>query len=352
MWARSTTIPYKGFPKGRFFTFNNEDILALRNNVPEIDLLAPRIQQGGVQTVYGLNVGAYQVNGDYPDFNMIDPVELLSGRYINEIDIAQARKVAVVGVRVIDDLFDTNEDPIGKYIRVRGTYFQVIGVFASKHTGGWGESQEMSITLPFTAMQRAFNIGNRVFVFAMTSKPKVSVSETLNSAKTLMLSRHSCSPDDTEAIGTNNVEQEFLKIRRLFTGIAVLVWVVGIGTLLAGVIGISNIMLVVVKERTKEIGIQRAIGARPMTIVSSIMTEAILLTAIAGYFGLVCGVGVVELVNYAVPPSSDSMFANPQVHFGAAILSLTILIIAGALAGLIPSFRAVSVKPIEALRYE
>ena len=352
MWTQLTTVPYKGFPKGRWFTFTNEDIRALRDNVPEIDMLAPRIQRGGVPVVYGLNTGAYSVQGDYPDFNQIDPVEILQGRFINDIDINAARKVAVVGKKVIADLFRYDEDPIGKYIRIQGVYFQIVGVFASKHTGGWGESQEQAITLPFTSMQRVFNIGNRVYFFAMTSKPQVSVSQTLEKAKALMLARHSCSPDDKEAIGTNDVEEEFKKISRLFNGVAALVWLVGIGTLLAGIIGISNIMLVVVKERTKEIGIQRAIGARPRTIIGSIMLEAIVLTGIAGYFGLVCGVGVVELVDYAFPPSPNNMFANPEVHFGTAIKALGILIVSGALAGLIPAYRAVKVKPIDALRYE
>ena len=352
MWTQSTTITYKGFPKGRWLTFTNEDIKALRDNVPEIDMLAPRIQRGNVPVVYGLNSGEYQVQGDYPDFNHIDPVEILEGRYINTIDINTSRKVAMIGKKVADDLFRFDEDPIGKYIRIQGVYFQVIGVFASKRTGGWGERQEQAITMPFTTMQRVFNVGNRVYLFAMTSKPDVSVSQTLEKAQSLMLARHSCSPDDKEAIGSDNVEEQFRKIMLMFTGIATLVWLVGIGTLLAGIIGISNIMLVVVKERTKEIGIQRAIGARPRTIIGSIMLEAIILTAIAGYLGLVCGVGVVEAVSYAVPPSPDSMFANPEVHFGTAITALVILIVSGAMAGLIPAYRAVSVKPIDALRYE
>jgi len=352
MWTQITTIPYKGFPKGRWFTFTNEDIRALRDNVHEIDMLAPRIQRGGVPVVYGLNTGAYSVQGDYPDFNQIDPVEILKGRFINDIDINAARKVAVVGKKVIADLFRYDEEPIGKYIRIQGVYFQIVGVFASKHSGGWGESQEQCITLPFTSMQRVFNIGNRVYFFAMTSKPHVSVSQTLEKAKALMLARHSCSPEDKEAIGTNDVEEEFKKIGLLFSGIKALVWLVSISTLLAGIIGISNIMLQVVKERTKEIGIQRAIGAPPRTIIGSIMLEAIVLTAIAGYFGLVCGVGVVEFVNYAIPPSPDSMFANPEVPFGTAITALGILIVSGALAGLIPAYRAIKVKPIDALRYE
>jgi len=201
-------------------------------------------------------------------------------------------------------------------------------------------------------MQKVFNIGNRVYNFAITSKPNVSVSQTLEKAKALLLARHSCSPDDQEAIGTNDVEEEFRKISLLFSGITALMWLVGIGTLLAGIIGISNIMLVVVKERTKEIGIQRAIGAPPRTIIGSIMLEAIVLTAIAGYLGLVCGVGVEEFVNYAFPPTPDTMFANPEVHFATAITSLGILIVSGALAGLIPAYHAISVKPIDALRYE
>jgi len=352
MWTQATTIPYKGFPKGRRFTFTNDDIKALRDNVPEIDMLAPRIERGGVPVVYGLNTGSYNVRGDYPDFNHIDPVEMLSGRFINEIDIREARKVAVLGQRVVSDLFRFDEEPVGTYIRIQGVYFQIIGVFASKHSGGWGENQELSITLPFTSMQRVFNIGNRFHNFALTAQPQVSVSQTLEKAKALLLARHSCSPDDSEAIGSNDVEEQFMKISMLFRAITALMWLVGIGTLLAGIIGISNIMLVVVKERTKEIGIQRAIGARPFIIINSIMLEAIVLTAIAGYLGLVCGVGVVELVDYAFPPSPDTMFANPEVHFGTAVASLGILIFSGALAGLIPAYHAVSVKPIDALRYE
>ncbi len=352
MWTQTTTIPYKGFPKGRWFTFTNEDIKALRDNVPEIDMLAPRIQRGGSQVVYGLSTGSYQVDGDYPDYDKIDPVEIIKGRFINDIDIKASRKVAVVGKRVIADLFKPDEEPIGKYIRIQGVYFQIIGVFASKHTGRWGENQEQGITLPFTSMQKTYNIGNRVYYFALTSKPHVSVSQTLEKAKALMLARHSCSPDDKEAIGSNDVEEEFQKIGRLFNGIAALVWLVGIGTLLAGIIGISNIMLVVVKERTKEIGIQRAIGATPFTIISQIMLEAIVLTSIAGYFGLACGVGLVELADYMFPPSEDSMFAHPEIHFATAVSALCILIVSGALAGLIPAYRAIKVKPIDALRYE
>ena len=353
MWSQTTTIPYKGFPKGRWFTFTNEDIKALRDNVPEIDMLAPRIERNSSQVIYKLNTGSYSILGDYPDYNQIDPVELLKGRYVNEIDISSSRKVAVIGRRVADDLFDNDDDPIGKYVRIQGVYFQVIGVFASKHSGGWGEHQEQCITVPFTAMQKAYNIGNRVYYFALTSKSDISVSQTLEKAKAVLLARHSVSPDDKEAIGSNDVEEEFKKINGLFNGIAALVWLVGMGTLLAGIIGISNIMLVVVKERTKEIGIQRAIGATPYFIISQIMMEAVVLTSIAGYFGLVCGVGVVELVNGLLPPNDGtSMFSNPEVEFGVAINALIVLVVAGAVSGLLPAYRAISVKPIDALRYE
>ena len=352
MWTQATTVPYKGFPKGRRFTFTNDDFKLLRDNVSEIDILVPRVQQGGTQVVNGLNIGAYQVQGDYPDFDKIDPVDILKGRFVNDFDIVNYRKVAVVGIRVIEELFDGDVEPIGKYIRIQGVYFQIVGVFASRRSGRWGESQELCITIPFTTMQRVFNLGNRVHRFALTAQPHISVSQTLDKAKTLMLARHSCSPDDKEAIGTNDMEEQYQRIARLFSGVSALVWLVGIGTLLAGVIGISNIMLVVVKERTKEIGIQRAIGARPSIIINGIMLEAIVLTAFSGYMGLVCGVGVVEFVDYTFPPSAENMFAHPQVHFVTAITALSILIVSGAMAGLIPAYHAVSVKPIDALRYE
>lgn len=362
VWAEQTTIPYKGFKKGRWFNFTNTDTKALREQIPEIDLLAPRLQprfwQGASNNVVrGLKSGAFNIYGDYPDYNKIDPMDIIQGRYINDEDIANKRKNVVIGVRVRDVLFDPKENPIGQYIRIKGVYFMVVGIFKSQHTGGWAESQETTVDLPLTTLQQTYNYGEAVGWYGLTSRPDVSVSIAEEKIKDLLRRRHMVSPDDKDAIGSENVEKEFKKMNILFTGINVLIWIVGIGTLFAGIVGVSNIMLIIVKERTKEIGIQRAIGARPGTIISQIIMESVFLTTIAGYFGLLLGVGVIELLNYGLEQAKASggegaMFTRPEVDFGVAITALSILILAGAIAGLIPARRAVKIKPIDALRYE
>ncbi|HEY4786418.1 MAG TPA: ABC transporter permease [Bacteroidales bacterium] len=364
VWAQSTTVPYKGFKKGRWYSFNNSDTKAILDQVPEVEILAPRLQarfwqsSGENNVVRGLKTGAFSIFGDYPDYNRIDPYEFLSGRFIDDEDIKTKRKVAVIGTRVRDLLFEPKENPIGQYIRIKGVYFQVIGVFRSQHKGGWAEWQEQCVVLPLTTLQQTYNYGEDVGWFAITAKKGISALTVEDKVKALLKSRHFVSPDDKEAIGSDNVEKEFQKISNMFMGISMLVWIVGIGTLLAGVIGVSNIMLIIVKERTKEIGIQRAIGAQPIVIISQIITESIFLTTLAGYVGLVCGVGVVELINYALVkaaeanPNARTMFTRPEVDFGVAMIALSILIVCGALAGLVPARRAVKVKPIDALRYE
>lgn len=216
------------------------------------------------------------------------------------------------------------------------------------------------VELPLTTLQQTYNYGEDVGWYGITSAANVPISIVEEKVKALLRQRHSIAPEDKEAVGSFNVEKEFKKMSGLFTGIKVLVWIVGIGTLIAGVIGVSNIMLVIVKERTKEIGIQRAIGAAPTIIISQIITEAVFLTSMAGYFGLVCGVGLIELISNllakqaasAGPNSGGTMFARPEVDFKVAVIALTILIISGALAGWVPASRAIKVKPIDALRYE
>jgi putative ABC transport system permease protein len=262
-------------------------------------------------------------------------------------------------MRVRDVLFTPKENPIGQYIRIKGVYFMVIGVFRSQHTGGWAEWQEQMIVLPLTSLQQTYNYGEDVGWYGITAKKGISASVAEEKAKELLKKRHMISPDDKEAIGSENVEKQFIKISKMFIGISLLIWIVGIGTLLAGVVGVSNIMLIIVKERTKEIGIQRAIGAPPVTIISQIITESIFLTSLAGYVGLVFGVGVIEFLNYildkqhaANPNAGGTMFTRPEVDFGIAMTALTILIVCGAIAGLVPARRAIKVKPIDALRYE
>ena len=358
MWTRRTTIPYKGFPRGRFFRFKNNDTKALIDNIPEIENIAPRLQgwggDGNNNVIRKERTGAFTIQGDYPEYNIIDPVEIIKGRFINYNDIRDKRKVAVIGTRVFNEMFAPDEDPINQYLRIQGVYFKVIGMFKSKKNDQQADRENQQIFLPFTTLQKTYNYGDMVGWYSITAKKDFSVSLVEEKAKTLLKSRHNIAPNDDRAIGSFNVETEFKKMTNLFAGINGLIWIVGIGTLLAGVIGVSNIMLIVVKERTKEIGIQRAIGATPINIISQIITESVFLTSIAGYFGLAIGVGVLELINYLLIKTGDdtSMFANPEVDFNKAITALIILIISGAFAGLIPAKRAVSIKPIDALRDE
>ncbi len=358
MWTQSTTVPYKGFPRGRRYNFNNDDTKALRDNVPELEYIAPRLQvfaaQGDNNVVRGERTAAYRIQGDYPDMNKIDPVNIHAGRFINENDIKDKRKVVVIGSRVKDEMFVKEENPIGEYLRIRGVYFRVVGVFSSKKNDQQAENENQQIFMPFTTLQQTYNMGDIVGWYSMTSYPHIPASVALEKAKKVVMERHSISPDDIRAVGSFNVETEFRKMENLFAGINGLIWIVGIGTLLAGVIGVSNIMLIVVKERTKEIGVQRALGATPWAIQGQIVLESVFLTTLAGYFGLVLGVGILELINYALVEfgANSGMFSRPEVDFNKATTALVVLIISGALAGLIPARRATQIKPIDALRDE
>lgn len=358
MWGNRTTQPYKGFPRGRRVRFNNDDTKALIDQIPEIEYIAPRIQvfstQGQNNVVRKERTAAYSIQGDYPDYNLIDPSNILKGRFINQNDILEKRKVIVIGSRVLEEMFDTHEEAIGDYLKIRGVYFRVVGICSSKKNDQQAERENQQIFMPFTTMQSTYNMGDRVGWYSITAKKGYSAAEILDKAMLIMAQRHSISPTDKRAFGYFNVEEEFKKMSSLFIGINALIWIVGIGTLMAGVIGVSNIMLIIVKERTKEIGIQRALGATPWQIRKQIVIESIMLTAFAGYFGLVIGVGVLELINYIMiqAGANTEMFLHPEVDFQKASLALVILVISGAFAGLIPANRAVRIKPIDALRDE
>jgi len=358
IWTQQTTIPYKGFPRGRRFNYDNDDATTLRNAIPEIKYLAPRIRGGSFfgtnNVIRGKESGNFSIMGEYPEFFLIDPLNIAEGRLINDLDIEEKRKVIVIGTRVKELLFEEDEEAIGEYIQIQGVYFKVVGICKSKRTGEQAERENQNIFMPFTTLQKTYNYGNVIGFFAITSQDGIPVSVVEEKAIKILKKRHNVAPEDDRAIGHFNLEAEFRKFQGLFTGIRVLVWIVGIGTLIAGIIGVSNIMLVVVKERTKEIGIQRAIGATPFKIISQIITEAVVLTTFAGYFGLVIGVGLLELVNLAMESSgADSdMFYKPGVDFNVAMIALSILVLSGAIAGFIPARRAVAVKPIDALRYE
>lgn len=356
MWTQQTTLPYKGLPRGRSFNFLQEDIQAIKDNVPELDVLAPSAQLGGYRgennVSRGTKTGPFTVRGDFPENRFIQVFTLTSGRYLNDLDIKERRKVCVIAPRVEEVLFNKAESPLGQYIQVNGTYFKVIGTITTDKGGDDAEEKMQTIYIPFTTFQQAFNWGGKIGWFSMTAKPQFEASLMEEKVKKILAQRHRISPDDPYAIGSWNSQKEFKKIQGLFAGIKLLVWVVGIGTLLAGVIGISNIMLIIVKERTREIGVRRALGATPNSIITQIISESVLLTSMAGYFGLLAGIFLMEGINKAIEGTDSGMFYQPGVELDVAIKALVILIISGALAGIIPARKAIAISPVDALRYE
>ena len=353
IWSEQTSVPYKGLKKGRYWNMYNEDIILLRQNIPEIQHIAPILFGGGQDNNVMRNdkSGTYSLKGNYPSYNLIDESKMIYGRYINDIDIAEKRKVCVIGERVYEVLFPGNEDPLGKNIQVNGVYFQVIGV--SRHTSDvniGGDAQE-TVVLPFTTMQQAFNQGNVVHFIAVTAMPGVKVKVIEDKIKTVLKNIHTISPDDKTAVGGMNIEDQFTMFLYLGIGIASLIWIVGLGTLLAGGIGVSNIMLVTVRERTKEIGIRRALGATPQNIIGQIISESVVLTMLAGIAGILLGVGLLHVVGILLS-TGDQFFKDPQISFGVAIGALFILVVIGAFAGFLPANRALNIKPIEAIREE
>mgnify|MGYP002713041301 CR=1 FL=1 len=352
-WSRRTTISYGGFQPGRRITFTNKDTEMLRKKIEGLEYLAPRNQLSGFNegnnVIYNNKTGNFSVYGDYPGYIRIQKVDIAKGRYLNDKDIADERKIAVIGRNVKDVLFE-DEDPIGKYIKISGVNFQVVGVFDSRRTGEQADRDTQTIYLPFTTFQKAFNYGNRVGWYAYSVKPGYKVSDVEDDILGTLRTEHSIHPLDLDAIGSNNLEEEFKEVSGLFQGINIFTWFVGISTLLAGVIGVSNIMLIIVKERTKEIGIRKALGATPLSIISLIIQESIFLTSIGGYVALVIGVFIIEAIAKVVP--DDGIMGAPEVDVKVAAGALGLLIIGGAIAGIMPARKAAAVSPIEAIRVD
>ncbi len=356
VWTQKTTMAYSGMLPGRYIRMNNSDMAAIKNEVPQIEVLCPRNQLGGWRG--GNNVsrnnktGAFSIYGDYPEILMIDNMKVPKGRFINEPDIVEKRKVAVIGEKAVSTLFDSGERVLGGYILIKGVYFQVVGVFKSVKKGGDAEREQNSIFVPFTTFQNTFNFGNDVSWFCLTPKAGIKAEQAENAVKSVLMARHKIHPQDFNALGSWNTEKEFKQISGLFTGIGTFVWVVGLGTLLAGIIGVSNIMLIVVKERTKEIGIRKSLGATPWSIVSLILQESVVITFIAGYLGLVMGIGIIEILNLVLEDSEGGMFSRPEINLSVAFSCLVVIVLGGLAAGFIPARKAASIEPVEALRYE
>ncbi|MEI6556264.1 MAG: ABC transporter permease [Paludibacter sp.] len=352
-WTESTTEPYKGFKKGRNWNIVNEDLPIIIRKIPEIQYMAPVLfgGQSANNTSRKDKSGTFSIKGNYPSYNKIVESKMIFGRYINDIDMSEKRKVCVIGERVYEVLFAKAENPIGKNIQVNGIYFQVIGVARNKSTVNIGGKGEETIVLPFSTMQQAFNQGNKVHFIAATAQPGIKVKVIEDKISEVLRTQHDISSTDKAALTAMNIEDQFTMFLYLGLGIGFLIWFVGMGTLIAGGIGVSNIMLVTVRERTKEIGIRRALGATPRNIITQILTESIVLTIIAGISGLMLGVGLLQLVGYALS-QSDQFFKDPQISFSVGVAAIFILLVIGTLAGFIPANRAMSIKPIEAIREE
>ena len=352
--AERTTEPYKGFRKGRVWNMTNSDLPIIRHRVDDLQYMSPVLFGGGSgngkNVVRGDKGGSYMVKGCYPEYDLIEKSKMIYGRYVNDIDIAEKRKVCVIGERVYEVLFH-GEDPVGKQIRVNGIYFQVIGVARSTSGVSIGGETAETVVLPFTTMQQAFNQGNIIHLLAATAKPGVDVKIIQDKITEVLKQQHQISPDDKEAVFSMNIEEQFKMFNNLEIGISLIIWIVGIGTLLAGAVGVSNIMLVTVRERTKEIGIRRALGATPNNIIGQIMSESVVLTILAGIGGIVLGVGLLSAVGIALS-QGDQFFKDPQISFTMAVGSLIILIVVGLLAGLVPAQRAMMIKPVEAIAEE
>lgn len=357
MWTRSTTKAFEGLPKGRSFEFKVNDVQAIEDNVPNLKFISPRNQLGGFRgggnVIRGIRVGAYNVYGDYPQIINQDPMTVTSGRFLNHNDIQQKRKVAIIGQGVKSELYEKGEEVLGTYIKIQGVNFMVIGTYKKNSNDGDGEEAQKEIFVPFTSFSQAFNRGEDVGWMAITAHDGSSISQLKESIVNVMRERHKVHPEDNRAIGYFDLYEEFNRVESLFFGLKAIAYLVGIMVLLSGIIGVSNIMLIVVKERTKEIGIRRALGEAPLSIKKQILMESIFLTIISGMIGIIFG----ALVIYGINSLLDSvgpvdMFVNPSVSVGVVSGALMILMISGLLAGFIPAQSAIRVRPIEALRTE
>ena len=359
MWTQTPSKSYKGLPKGRRYNFKTGDVEAIKQNVPNLRFVSPRNQLGGFgganNVVRGLKTGAFNVYGDYPEVIKQEPMDITSGRFINYSDIDENRKIAIIGEGVKKDMYDPGEDVIGSYIKISGVNFMVIGTYKKKGSNNRNpEEAQKQIYVPFTAFSQAFNMGDTVGWMAITANDGTSITELKSEVFDVIKSRHSIHPEDDRAIGSFDLYEEFSKVNGLFVALKAVAYFVGILVLLSGIIGISNIMLIVVKERTNEIGIRRALGATPWSIRGQILMESIFLTIISGMAGIALATGVIALVNKQLNgmDTSEMMFANPSVDLRVVFTALSILIISGLLAGLIPAQNAIKVKPVDALRTE
>jgi putative ABC transport system permease protein len=358
IWGQGKTqIPYQGMPIGRDIGFTPEDVEAVARNVGSVGVIKGQNSVGvwggsPPYTVYKSKNGAFSVQGGFQDVEKIAGLKILAGRSINTLDERERRKVALIGKRVREKLFAKGEDALGADITINGISVQVIGVFESLQQGD-GQQEEERIYLPNDTLRYAFNQTGHIGSFMIIPKPGVHAKVTEDEVKKYLSQRKKVSPDDKGVFGSFNLQDEFDKVQGLFTGIKVFSWVVAVGTIFAGAVGVGNIMLIVVKERTREIGLRKALGATPSSIVAMIMQESLFITAIAGYGGLVVGALLLEGISKILDAGGKvNFFSHPEMDFKTAMVALLVLIFSGVLASIMPAAKAAAVNPIVALQDE
>ena len=356
VWAQSTSLPYAGYKSERNIILKIQDAEVLKKQVKNIKFIAPRIVAGvfgsaGGSIVRGTKTGTYSVYGEYPEYIKIATSKIYDGgRFINQSDIEDDRKVCVIGERTQLELFEEDEDPIGKFISINKINFRVVGVHKFVQGGGFGDDGD--IYIPFTTFKKIFNTGDNVGFFMIAADEDADGVKVEKDIKATLKQIHKIDPNDERAIGGFNLGEIFRKTMNFANGLTFLSLVVGIATILAGIIGIGNILLISVKERTKEIGIRRALGATPAEVRSQIILESVFLTILAGVIGIILGALVLYGINAATMDQTDFPYTNPTVPIPYVLGALALMVLLGTLIGIIPAQRAVSIKPIDALREE
>ena len=349
VWAQSTSQPFKGFQEGRSLTLKMSDLENIRSEIQGLEFVVPR-HQGQALAVNNFKTGNFGVFGDYPELDMVQKKDMVYGRFINNNDILEKKKVCVIEEEIYKQLFDKDEYPLGAYIKLNDINYKVVGMYKQGQIGSGGP--QGNIHIPFTTFQQVYNRGDSIGWFMITGKPEFDIVQIEADVKLLLRNLHKVHPEDERAFGSFNLGEAFGKFMGFLIGMQFLTWFVGIATLIAGVFAIGNILLITVKERTKEIGIRRALGAKPWEIKRQIILESVFLTSIAGALGIILGGFVLMIIDNTLGKGENPTLTNPTVDIPVIIIAAITLVVLGTLIGLIPAQTAVSIRPIEALREE
>ena len=349
VWAQSTSKPFKGFQEGKGLTLKMTDLDNIKNEIEGLEFVVPRHQTQAL-AINNFKSGNFGIFGDYPELDKVQKKDLVYGRFINDNDIKEKKKVCVIEEEIYKQLFDKDVYPIGQYIKINNINYNVVGMYKQGQVGTGGP--QGNIHIPFTTFQQVYNRGNTIGWMMITGKPEYDIKQIEADVKLLLRNLHKVHPQDERAFGSFNLGERIAQVTGFLTGMQFLTWFVGIATLIAGVFAIGNILLITVKERTKEIGIRRAIGAKPWEIKRQIILESVFLTSIAGALGIIFGGLVLMLIDATIGSGPEAALTNPKVDIPVIIIAAATLVILGTLIGLIPAQTAVSIRPIEALREE